>query len=313
MQIHGNAKTTPKSRLEIVRRAVVDGEPIAHVARSFGISETTVRKWAARFEAEGASGLRDRSSAPRMIPHRTSVQVQRRIVRLRRRRWVAWRIARALQMALSTVSAVLRRLGLGRLSALEPPPPKPRRYERAQPGEMLHIDTKKLGRIRGVGHRITGVRQHTNAGIGWEYTHVCVDDHTRLGFAEVLDDERKLTCCQFLRRAVQWLRKHGIQPRTVMTDNGSSYRSKLWRQTCDELGLRHITTRPYRPQTNGKAERFIQSCVREWAYATPYHSSQQRRLALTSWLRYYNTERPHRGLGMRSPHQRLRDARKQRT
>lgn len=311
MQIHRNAKTTPNSRSEIIRRVTREGQPIRRVARAFGISRPTARKWLRRWREEGPRGLLDRSSAPHRIPHRTSPRLERRVGQLRRRRWVAWRIARALELALSTVSAVLRRLGLGRLSALDPKPPAAQRYERAQPGELLHIDTKKLGRIRGIGHRITGIRGHENKGIGWEYAHVCVDDHTRLAYVEVLDDERKETCCGFLRRAVQWYRRQKIEPQSVMTDNGSAFRSRPWRQLCDDLKLRHLRTRPYTPRTNGKAERFIQTTLREWAYAKPYRSSEQRRDALTDWLRYYNTERPHRALGMRSPRQRLRIARKQ--
>lgn len=314
MQIHGNAKTTPRSRYELVHRVEHEGHAIEQVARAFGISRPTVRKWLRRWNEEGPRGLLDRSSAPHHIPHRTCTAIERRIARLRLKRWVAWRIARALELALSTVSAVLRRLGLGQLSALEPQPPAPRRYERETPGELLHVDIKKLGRIKGIGHRITGIRRHGNKGfLGWEYAHVCVDDHTRLAYVEVLDDERKESCSDFLVRAVRWFRQQQIQPESVMTDNGSGYRSKLWRDTCEQLDLRHLTTRPYTPRTNGKAERFIQSCLREWAYASPFTSSQQRRDALREWLRYYNTERPHRGIGMRPPRQRLRDARKQRT
>jgi transposase InsO family protein len=312
MQLHRNAKTTPRSREEIARRIVKDGLPIQQVARGFGVSRPTVRKWTRRWLEEGPRGLLDRPSAPHRIPHRTPRGLVRRIERLRRRRWVAWQIARAVRLAVSTVSAVLQRLGLNRLRALDPAPPPPQRYERERPGELLHVDVKKLGRIRGVGHRITGQRQHRTRGIGWEFVHVCVDDYTRLAYAEILPDERKQTCVGFLRRAVAWYRRQRIQPEQVMTDNGSAYRSVLWRHGCQHLGLRHLRTRPYTPRTNGKAERFIQTSLRRWAYVRAYRSSAQRQRALGPWLQYYNAERPHRELGMIPPRQRLRINRKQR-
>lgn len=312
MQIHPNARTTPFSRRELVNR-VRSGQPIQQVARDLGLSRVTVRKWLRRWIQEGPRGLLDRSSAPVRIPHRTPQRLVRRIERLRRRRWVAWRIARELGLAESTVSAVLRRLGLGRLSALDPKPKPPRRYERQRPGELLHVDIKKLGRIQGIGHRITGNRRHTTRGIGWEYAHVCVDDHTRLSYVEILDSEKQTDAVPFLRRAVAWFRRRRVVPESVMTDNGSAYLSKNWRHQCDDLGVRHLRTRPYTPRTNGKAERFIQSMLRECAYERPYRSSDQRRDALEDWLRYYNHDRPHRSLGMNPPRQRLRDSRKQPT
>lgn len=311
MHLHGNAKTTPGTREEIARRVFGEGRPIRQVAQGFGISHTTVRKWAARWRTEGPLGLTDRSSAPRSIPHRTSRRLERRIEQLRRRRWVAWQIGRALDLAISTVSAVLHRLGLGRLSSLNPAPAPVIRYERDRPGDLLHVDIKKLGRIRGIGHRVSGQRGNEQRGIGWEFAHVCVDDHTRLAYVELLPDECKDTCSGFLVRAIRWFRKRRIEPQRVMTDNGGSYRSKLWKDVCGTLGLRHLRTRPYTPRTNGKAERFIQTLLREWAYKRPYRSSAERQRALGPWLSYYNTERPHRALGMCPPRQRLRGFRKQ--
>lgn len=312
MQVHPNAKTTPRSRAVIVRRVLNEGQAIEQVARAFGISRVTASKWIRRWREEGPRGLLDRRSAPGRIPHKTARALERRIERLRRRRWVAWQIARALEMARSTVSAVLRRLGLGRLSSLEPTPAPPVRYERQRPGEILHIDVKKLGRIRGVGHRITGRGgHHRAAGIGWDLAHVCVDDHTRLSYVEILPDEGKESCTAFLLRAVQWFRRKRIDVQRIMTDNGSGYRSRLWREACEAIRVKHLTTRPYTPRTNGKAERFIQTLLREWAYKRPYRSSAERHKALRPWLIYYNQERPHRALGMIPPSRRLRIARQQ--
>lgn len=313
MQLHRNAKTTPRSRAEIVRRVTRLKQPLRRIGQDFGVSHTTVRKWVVRWRKEGRPGLVDRRAAPNTIPHKTSPRLERRVAQLRRRRLVAWQIARAVDLAISTVSAILRRLGLGRLSSLDPQPAPSRRYERSQPGELLHVDTKKLGRIGAVGHRITGRRKDRSRGVGWEYAHVCIDDYTRLSYVEVLRDERKETCCGFLLRAVRWFQRQRIEPQGVMTDNGSAYNSRTWTNLCSQLDLRHLKTRPYMPRTNGKAERFIQTLTRQWAYGKPYRSSALRRQALPAWLRYYNTERPHRALGMCPPRQRLRLARKQRT
>ena len=227
MQLHPNAKTTPITRREIARRIRAE-IPIQQVARDYGLSRVTVRKWFRRWREEGPRGLLDRRSTPTRIPHRTPERLERRIAQLRRRGWVAWQIAYSVKMAISTVSAVLRRLGLGRLSFLEPKPPAPYRYERQQPGDLLHVDTKKLGRIGAIGHRIHGRRADRCRGVGWEYVHVCVDDHTRLAYAEVLPDEKAESCVAFMQRAVEWLKQQGIQPQRVMTDNGSGYRSNLW-------------------------------------------------------------------------------------
>jgi transposase InsO family protein len=239
------------------------------------------------------------------VPRRTSPGRTRKIEKLRRRRFTSLDISRRLRMPRSTVSAVLRRLGLSRLRHLDPQPLR-RRYERQQPGELLHLDTKELGKIQGIGHRIHGDRSRRRRGIGWEFAHVCVDDHSRVGYVEILPDEKQESVTAFLRRAVRWFRQRGIRIERVLTDNGSGYRSKLFAATCAELGIRHLFTRAYTPRTNGKAERFIQSMLREWAYARPYRTSNQRRRRLPTWLTYYNHRRPHTALGYRPPISRLR-------
>jgi len=307
MHVHANAKTTPVLRLELVERHQA-GETVQELARALGLSRTTVYKWLARFRGEGPSGLLDRPSAPQRIPHKIKRSVARSILRLRKKRWLMADIGARLRMAVSTVAAVLKRLGWSRLPLIDPPPPVVR-YEREKPGDLLHVDTKKLGRFREMGHRIDGRRHSANAGVAWEYVHVCVDDHSRVACAEVLPDERKESAVGFLRRAVAWYRERGVQPREVLTDNGSCYKSKLWKQTCDELGLKHRRTRPYTPRTNGKAERFIQTLLRAWAYGKAYSNSGYRRQALPHWLRRYNEERPHKGIGGLTPIQRLRATR----
>jgi transposase InsO family protein len=263
-----------------------------------------VYKWLKRFDDEGAAGLEDRSSRPHGSPRKTTARRVKQIVRLRWRRWSSLRIARQLEMAVSTVGAVLRRLGLNRLRRMEPRRPVIR-YEKKRPGELLHLDTKKLGRIQGVGHRIHGDRRRRSRGVGWEFLHVCVDDATRLVYQEMLPDERGETAAAFLERAAAWLRGHGVPVERVMTDNGSCYVSKRFRQTVRRLGARHVRTRPYRPRTNGKAERYIQTALREWAWAHAYPDSRSRMAALKPFTRYYNCERPHSGLHGRSPLQRL--------
>jgi len=306
MHVHPNARTTYRTRHDLVRR-LGQGVPVLEVARAFGVSATTVRKWRRRFQEEGPSGLQDRRSTPRSCPHRTAPAKEAEVGRLRRLRLLMRAIARRVRLALSTVAAVLKRQGLSRLPPLEPPPVV-RRYERKRPGELLHVDIKKLGRFREIGHRIDGRRHDRNRGAGWEHVHVCVDDHTRLAYVEVLPDEGKETACAFLERAVAWYRSKGVQPERVLSDNGSAYRSKLWRKTCERLGLKPKRTRPYTPRTNGKAERFIQTLVRSWAYERPYSTSGYRRQGLPYWLRRYNEQRPHHGIGGLTPLQRLRQA-----
>jgi transposase InsO family protein len=315
MKIHANAKTCPQSRRLLVRRIEEENWPLMKAAEAAGISGRSASKWLARWRAEGEAGLLDRSSAPKRIPHRTAPDRQAAIEALRRVRLTAAEIAEALQMALSTVSAVLTRIGLGKLSRLDPLEP-PNRYERSRPGELIHVDIKKLGRIRGgAGKRITR-RKHYNSTrtdaegverrtVGWEFVHVCIDDATRLAYVEVLDDEKGLTAAGFLRRAVAWFRSMGITVERVMSDNGSCYRSFTHRQACVELGLRHLFTRPYRPQTNGKAERFIKTLTERWAYGAIFGSSAERTAALPGWLDHYNFRRRHGSLGKRPPAARL--------
>ncbi len=305
MKLHANAKTTPHCRSLIVDRVLTLGWTAPEAAEAAGISVRTVFKWLARFRQEGLAGLLDRRSSPRRSPARTPNATVRRIERFRRRRWTAEKIAGRLRMALSTVSAVLKRIGLGRLSSLDPKP-NPVRYERSTPGELIHIDTKKLARIGRVGHRIHGDRSRTIRGIGYEFAHVCVDDATRLAYVEVLPDERRESVLPFLRRTVRWFRRRGVLVEQLMTDNGSAYVSNDHADLCDELGIRHLRTRPHTPRTNGKAERFIQTLQREWAYARAYQTSSRRTAALRSWLHLYNYSRPHRGLGRSTPAQRLR-------
>jgi transposase InsO family protein len=313
MKLHANAKTCPKSRRLIVERVEV-GWSLAEAAEAAGVSDRTAAKWLARWRAEGAAGLVDRSSAPGRIPHRTSRRRVEAIVRLRRLRMTAAEIAEVLSMALSTVSAVLRRVGLGKRSRLEPPEP-PNRYEHARPGGLLHLDVKKLGRIRGAGHRVTGNRSSQNkrrsdrrAGdLGWEFVHVCVDDATRLAYAEVLPDERGASAVGFLERAVAWFRSMGIEPRRLLSDNGACYRSGAHADACRRLGLRHSFTRPYRPRTNGKAERFIQTLTNRWAHGAIYGTSAERTRALPGWLTHYNYTRRHGALGHKPPAARLNE------
>jgi transposase InsO family protein len=304
MKLHGNARTCLHSRALIVKRVIDDGWTLAAAAEAAGVSVRTVSKWVARFRSEGAEGLVDRSSAPALVPRRTPEERIELVAALRRLRMTAAEIAETLSMPLSTVSAVLRRIGLGKLSRLEPPEPA-NRYERKHPGELLHIDVKKLGRIGRVGHRITGDRRRQSRGIGWEYVHVCVDDATRIAYVEVLADERAVTAAGFLRRAVAHYRAHGIQVERVLTDNGSCYRGVVHALACKALGIKHLRTRPYRPRTNGKAERFIRTMLGGWAYGAIYGNSAERRAALPGWLDFYNRQRPHRSLSHQPPLQRL--------
>jgi len=303
--LHPNAKVTPYTRRLLVERVLELGWSMHDAAQAAGVCIRTGWRWVQRFRGEGEHGLVDRRSTPHRMPRRTAPHRVRRIERLRRQRRTAAAIAYRLRMPRSTVAAVLRRLGLQRLSRLDPKPPV-QRYEHERPGDLLHLDTKKLGRIRGVGHRIHGDRHRRQRGIGWEFAHAAVDDHSRLAHVETLCDERGITAAAFLRRTIRHYRGHGIRVRAVLTDNGSCYLSKDFAAACQELGLKHRFTRPYRPRTNGKAERFIQTLLREWAYARPYRTSNQRTKALAPWLRYYNTERPHTALGYRSPISRLR-------
>jgi transposase InsO family protein len=309
MKLHRNARTCPRSRRLLVERIETEGWPRVQAAAAAGVSERTAAKWLARWRSEGERGLVDRSSAPGRIPHRTPERRLRLVLALRRLRLTALEIAQTLAMPLSTVSALLKRAGLGRLSRLQPPEP-PNRYERRRAGELLHVDVKKLGRIARPGHRVTGTRAAPGYHRriferGWEFVHVCVDDASRLAYVEILADERGETAAGFLERAVAWYRARGIVVERVMSDNGAAYRSSVHARACRRLGLTHLRTRPYRPRTNGKAERFIQTLLREWAYARLYRDSAERLATLVEWLRYYNYSRPHGSLGRRPPGDRL--------
>jgi transposase InsO family protein len=316
MNLHRNARLTPRGRRLLVERICHQQVPLWQAAEVAGISTRTASKWVARYRREGVAGLEDRSSAPQRVPRRTDDQRVAAIAALRRLRMTAAEIGELLEMPLSTVSAVLLRIGLGKRSRLEPLEP-PNRYQRERPGELVHIDIKKLGRIDRVGHRITGHAASRMARdnwgkrrtIGWEYVHVCVDDATRLAYAEVLSDERGQTVAGFLRRAIAFYAAHGIRVERVMTDNGSGYRSILHAIACRALGLRHLRTRPYRPRTNGKAERFIRTMLGAWAYGAIYGNSTERTHALPGWLDHYNRRRPHRSLNNQPPLTRLQQMR----
>ena len=302
MKLHGNAKLSPASRELMCRRVRDEGWTVEDAADAAGVSERTCYRWLARFDAGEA--MTDRSSAPHTVPGRTAAEVEALIEQLRRLRWTSTKIAAELHMATSTVCAVLRRLGLHRLSLLEPPEP-PNRYCRRHPGELIHIDIKKLGRFDQPGlpaHlRQAGYRRSGAGRSGWDYCHVAVDDTSRLAYVETLDDETGATCAAFLRRAVAFFAAFGVDVQRVMTDNGVGYRSKIHAATIDELGLRHLRTRPYRPRTNGKAERFIKTLQVEWAYAAVYRNDRHRARALRPWLEYYNYRRPHSALGHKTP------------
>ena len=315
MKLHANAALSLNQRRRMVRRVVEQRWPLTKAAEAAEVSERTCSKWVGRYRAEGEAGLFDRCSAPRSIPHRTPEDRVEAIAALRRLRMTAAEIAFCLEMALSTVSAVLTRIGLSRLSRLEPPEP-PNRYERHRAGELLHVDVKKLGKIAGAGHRVTGERstqtgnrraRRRGAPKGWEFVHVCVDDATRLAYVEVLADERATTAAGFLRRAVAFYRRHGIRVERVMSDNGACYRSTIHALACRALGLRHLRTRPYRPRTNGKAERLIRTLLAGWAYGAIYHSSSERTAALDGWLWTYNHRRPHGSLNHKPPIARLNE------
>jgi transposase InsO family protein len=305
MDMHKNARLTPRGRERIVG-LVASGQTPKAVALAAGVCSRTIRKWVARYRAEGAAGLQDRSSRPHRLRRPTPQPVIERIAALRRQRLTGKAIAAEVGVSPATVSRILRRLGLNRLSALEPEPV--RRYERENPGELIHLDIKKLGRIGSVGHRITGrqtgvVNRHL--GIGWEFVHVCIDDASRIAFSRVMKDEKKQSSVAFLKAAVVYYASLGVKIERVMTDNGSCYRSKAFTRACRELGLKHIFTKPYTPKTNGKAERFIQTSLREWAYARAYHTSDERTAELPRWLHRYNWHRPHGSIGSQPPMSRL--------
>jgi transposase InsO family protein len=314
MKLHANARLSVKGRGLLVERLAA-GWSLAQAAEAAGVSERTARKWRERYRAEGADGLLDRSSAPKTSPTRTGDDRVAAIAALRRLRFTGAEIAELLAMALSTVSGILTRIGMGKLGRLGLEPAQ--RYQRQRPGELVHIDIKKLGRIHGgAGKRITGIQRnpalrrydadgYEHRIVGWEFVHIAVDDATRLAYAEVLGDAKATTAIAFLRRALAFYRAHAISVEAVMTDNGSAYRSTMHAIACRALGLRHLRTRPYRPQTNGKAERFIRTMLAGWAYGAIYRSSHERTSALPGWLDHYNYRRPHGSLGHRPPVSRL--------
>ncbi len=301
MNVHKNARLTPRDRETLISRLERREHPL-DVSTAMGVSARTVYKWRRRYRAEGFAGLLDRSSRPNASPDRTPDDVEMKVIALRKERRIYHRIAAEVGVSRATVGRILTRHGLNRWRDLEPAEPV-RRYERDRPGEMIHIDIKKLGRFNKVGHRITGDRtgQSNSRGVGWEFVHVCIDDHSRLGFADIMPDEKKESATAFLKAAIAWYAGLGITVERVMTDNGSCYRSKAFKKTCAALGLRHIFTKPYTPRTNGKAERFIQSSLREWAYARAYETSGQRAQELPHWLHHYNWHRPHAAIKGNSP------------
>lgn len=303
--MHKNARLTPKGR-EVMLGRLQAGQHQADVAQAMAISLTTLKKWQRRFREEGLSGLEDRSSRPQCSPQRLPARVVERVVGLRRKRRTGRYIARQLGLSAASVSRILRRVHLSRWRELEPRPPA-NRYERAEPGELIHLDIKKLGRIRGIGHRIHGDRSNwlRNRGIGWDFVHVAIDDASRIALADVAPDELGDTASSLFRATVEHYRRRGIRVQRVMTDNGAAYRSTAFRLACHQLGIRHLRTKPYTPRTNGKAERFIQTALREWAYATAYRSSAQRTQALKTWLHHYNWHRPHSALHFNPPISRL--------
>jgi transposase InsO family protein len=305
MDVHKNARLTPLGRERMVKM-VLGGQPPQAVSKAVGVCPGTVRKWVDRYTSQGLAGLYDRSSRPQRLHRPTPQPVIDRIESLRRQRLTGQAIATEVGVSAATVSRVLKRLGLNRLSALAPAEPV-RRYERARPGELIHIDIKKLGKFDRVGHRITGDRtgQSNARGIGWEFVHVCIDDASRIAFTQIKPDERKRSAVAFLKAAVASYAGLGVTVERVMTDNGSCYKSFAFGNACRRLHLKHIRTRPYTPKTNGKAERFVQTCLREWAYARAYNTSQQRAEELPFWIHRYNWHRPHGGIKGSVPISRL--------
>ena len=310
MNMHKNARLTPIGRERLID-VILSGHTLAAAARAAGVCPRTARKWLARYRAEGCAGLTDRSSRPEKLRRPTAAGTVKRIIALRRERWTGKHIARETGVSPATVSRVLKRAGLSRLKDLEPAEPV-RRYERKAPGEMIHIDIKKLGRFERKGHRITGDRRGQSAprgrkqgGYGWEYVHVAIDDHSRLSFSQIHLNEKAVSAVRHLKATVAWYRKLGVTVERVMTDNGSCYKSHAFDKACRDLKIKHIRTKPYTPKTNGKAERFIQTALREWAYARAYETSDQRAADLPLWTHLYNWHRPHGGIKDQTPISRL--------
>ena len=318
MNLHANAALSLNRRRQLCRRVVEERWTLTQSAEAAEVSVRCASKWVGRYRADGELGLLDRSSAPNTIPHRTEERRIEAIAALRRLRFTGPEIAETLGMALSTVSGILTRTGMGKLGRLGLAPAQ--RYERERPGELIHIDVKKLGRIQVPGHRVTGNRnqraERTRLGssdgkklgtAGWEFVHIAIDDRTRLAYAEVLSDEKATSVVAFLRRAVAFFQRHGMAVQQLLTDNGSGYRSMVHAIACRTLGIRHLRTRAYRPQTNGKAERFIRTMLSGWAYGAIYRDSRERTAALDGWLWYYNHRRRHSALGHKPPIARLNE------
>jgi transposase InsO family protein len=311
MKLHGNAALSWQGRRRLAQRVLVEGWTRSAAAAAAGVSTRCARRWVTRYQREGEAGLCDRSSAPRRVANRTGAERVALIVALRELRFTGAEIAETLRMPASTVSGILTRLGLGRLGRLGLE--QPRRYERSSPGELVHVDVKRLGRIQGgAGKRVHGGRKHYNPArtdaegrrrqtVGWEFVHVAIDDHSRLAYAEVLPDERAASAIAFLERALRFYARYGIRVERVLTDNGGAYLSALHARACRRLGIRHLRTRPFRPQTNGKAERFIRTMLSGWAYGAVYSSSAERTAALDGWLWHYNHRRGHAALGRQPP------------
>jgi len=305
MNVHKNARLTVHSRAELVRRVLVEGQSAKAVATAFGVAAKTVAKWVGRFKAEGGVGLADRSSRPHKLHRPTAPETVAQIIALRRQRFAGQQIAREVGVSPATVSRILRAARLSRAKDLDPPEPVVR-YEREHPGELIHLDIKKLGRFEVEGHRITGDRRKgSSRGAGWEYVHVCIDDASRIACSQVMPDEKGPSAVAALKAAVAYYKSLGVTVSRVMSDNGACYKSHVFRDTCAELGLKHIRTKPYTPKTNGKAERFIQTALREWAYAKAYPTSDHRTAELPGWLHRYNWQRPHGGIKSQTPISRL--------
>jgi transposase InsO family protein len=314
MNVHKNARLTAHSRAELVRRVLNESQTPKAVATAFGVDFKTVKKWVERFRSEGPGGLADRSSRPKTLRRPTPLQTQEQIIALRRQRWTGQQIAQEAKVSPATVSRILRRARLSRIRELEPAEPVVR-YERATPGELIHIDIKKLGRFEQVGHRITGDRTRQSStrgqrggktwGAGWEFVHVCIDDASRIAFSQILPNEKKESAMTFLKAAIAYYKSLGVIVSAVMSDNGACYKSHAFRDLCRDLGLKHIRTKPYTPKTNGKAERFVQTSLREWAYAQAYPTSDHRAAELPLWLHRYNWHRPHAGIKLQTPISRL--------
>lgn len=304
MNLHHHARLSPRGRALLVDRILVHGLRVEEAAHAAGISVRTAYKWLKRFREEGSQGLFDRSSRPHACPHATPQAVVDHVLEQRRSRQTYRQIAEQLRVAPSTVARLLRRAGLHRLAELEPALPE-NRYEHAQPGDLLHLDIKKLARFRQPGHRVTGNRQINSDGVGWEFVHLAIDDHSRVAFGSIERDERGISACRALIQALRYYRGLGVRFERVLTDNGACYKSRRFRRLVRRLGMRHLRTRPYTPRTNGKAERLVQTTLREWAYARAYASSTQRAEALAPWLHHYNWHRPHASLGYKPPISRI--------